>query len=54
MPTAVLETATTETVLDDLFDLDIQVEVTETPAEAGFTTWGCSVTCSCFATSLCC
>ncbi|MFJ8388867.1 FDLD family class I lanthipeptide [Streptomyces sp. NPDC094438] len=53
MSISTLETTIDETGLEDLFDLDVQIEITETSAEAGFTSFGCSFTCSCSPT-LCC
>lgn len=54
MSTATAETTLDKTQLDDLFDLDIQIEVKKTDGEVGFTSWGCSLSCSCFQPTLCC
>ncbi|MFF7638430.1 FDLD family class I lanthipeptide [Kitasatospora sp. NPDC008050] len=45
MTTATLPARGTEIELDDLFDLDVRIEETDTDAEAGFTSFGCSLSC---------
>ncbi|MDH6121334.1 FDLD family class I lanthipeptide [Kitasatospora sp. GAS204B] len=54
MSTATLPVAVDVTELEDLFDLDVRIEVSETAAEAAFTSVVCSVTCaSCIMTACC-
>ncbi|GAA4879227.1 hypothetical protein ACGFX4_03580 [Kitasatospora sp. NPDC048365] len=53
MPTATLPVDVDAAQLDELFDLDVRIEVTETGAEAGFTSFGCSLTCSSCVPSTC-
>ncbi|MEU5435982.1 FDLD family class I lanthipeptide [Streptomyces sp. NPDC020719] len=54
MRTTTKATALDSPEFDDLFDLDVQIEVTNTVGEVGFTSWGCSLSCSCFQPTLCC
>ncbi|GAA1272941.1 hypothetical protein GCM10009665_71050 [Kitasatospora nipponensis] len=53
MTIATLPVSIEETQLDDLFDLDVRIDVTETNPEAGFTSFGCSLTCHSCLNSLC-